>query len=390
MQPDGLGVPFQALPAAQIDTVLVKVASRCNIDCDYCYIYHLGDTGWARMPKTMSPETIAALTSSLADLAKAQGRGFAVVLHGGEPLLLGEQSLAGLLRGLRAGLQADCKLAIQTNGILLDRNVLDLCAETGTTVSVSLDGPRQAHDLHRLDFQKKSTFDRVIAGIQLLKAHPSGSTLFTGILTVIDLRTDPAELYGYFKSLGVPSVDFLLRDGNHTRYPVGKSSFDSVEYGSWLTRLWDVYMADSEPVPINILDDHTRLILGGHASKEGKGTKVYGIVVIDTDGTIAKNDTLKSARDGADRFRTDWSIHRDRLADVVRSAEFQSYTLLQHPTSEVCRRCPYLSVCGGGMPLFRWRDDNGYDNPSVYCYDHQYVIDHIRRSLPAMLRPSEK
>ena len=74
--------------SVKIDTVLLKVASRCNIDCDYCYIYRLGDQGWARMPKVMSSETIDAVISSLTDLANTQGSGFAVVLHGGEPLLL--------------------------------------------------------------------------------------------------------------------------------------------------------------------------------------------------------------------------------------------------------------------------------------------------------------
>ena len=30
-----------------IDTILLKTASRCNIACTYCYVYQLGDQGWA-------------------------------------------------------------------------------------------------------------------------------------------------------------------------------------------------------------------------------------------------------------------------------------------------------------------------------------------------------
>lgn len=371
---------------SQVDTVLLKVASRCNINCDYCYIYRMGDQGWARMPKGMSPETIQAVIVALKDLAKSQSQGFAVVLHGGEPLLIGEQRLAALLEGLRASLPTDCRLSIQTNGILLSREILDLCARTATNIAVSIDGPSHIHDVHRLSFDGQGTFAGTIAGIQLLQAHPESRTLFSGVLTVIDPRTDPAEIYNFLKALGVPSMDFLFRDGNHSMLPFGKVSFNSLEYGQWLSRLWDLYMTDADPVRINVLDDHTRLILGGGSSKEGKGARVYGIVIIDTDGTIAKNDTLKSSYDGADRFENNWSIHRNRLADVVRTDEFRRYSLLQHPTSEACRRCPYLSVCGGGMPLYRWRKENGYDNPSVYCHDHQFVIDHIRDRLPSLLK----
>ena len=34
-----------------IDTVLVKLASRCNLDCDYCYVYRMGDDAWRLQPK---------------------------------------------------------------------------------------------------------------------------------------------------------------------------------------------------------------------------------------------------------------------------------------------------------------------------------------------------
>ena len=33
-----------------VDTILLKVASRCNINCTYCYVYNMGDSAWKRMP----------------------------------------------------------------------------------------------------------------------------------------------------------------------------------------------------------------------------------------------------------------------------------------------------------------------------------------------------
>ena len=42
----------------QLDTILLKVASRCNINCSYCYVYNQGDTNWQRMPKHMSAATV--------------------------------------------------------------------------------------------------------------------------------------------------------------------------------------------------------------------------------------------------------------------------------------------------------------------------------------------
>ena len=103
--------------------------------------------------------------------------------------------------------------------------------------------------------------------------------------------------------------------------------------------------------------------------------------MIDTDGTITKNDTLKSSFDGADRFVSLWSVSSTPLSEIAATDEFHQYARLQHPTSPTCRSCDHLHVCGGGMPLSRWHDGNGLNNPSVYCADYKYLIHHIQESL---------
>ena len=121
-----------------IDTVLIKVASRCNINCSYCYVYNMGDSGWADMPKRISHETTLAVALALRDLSSAQQRPFAVTLHGGEPLLLGHAGLARLLETLRENVPLDYSVSIQTNGMLITDRILDICSEYRTTVSVSI------------------------------------------------------------------------------------------------------------------------------------------------------------------------------------------------------------------------------------------------------------
>jgi uncharacterized protein len=365
----------------QIDTVLLKVASRCNINCSYCYVYNQGDTGWRHMPKHMSRTTVEHVLRQLEGLYNEQQMPFAVVLHGGEPLLLPRDILEALLRGLADRLPVTCGRSIQTNGMLIDDALLDLCLHTNTTISVSIDGPADIHDALRLAFNGDGTHAHTVAGIARIRRHPQSSVLFTGALCVVDPRSNPRTVYGFFKSLGVPSVDFLFKDGNHAKLPLGKCAINSTEYGCWLVSVWDCYTNDPEPPRIRILDDFARLLLGGASVKEGCGQALYGIAVIDTDGTITKNDTLKSTYDGADRFEKRWSVSTDRLHEIVASQEFVEYSRLQHPTSPVCQACSLLSVCGGGMPLSRWHPKTGLANPSIYCADYKLVIGHIQETL---------
>jgi len=340
----------------------------------------MGDESWRALPKRMSRDTRRRVAHELGSLLRAQGRPFSIVLHGGEPLLLGGLQLDDFFSVLRAEVGTACGLSVQTNGVLIEKAILDVCAKHDVTLSVSLDGPAEIHDRFRVDLRRQPTHSKVIRGINRLKAHPRADRLFSGILAVIDPTFDPEIVYAYFKELGVPSVDFLYRDGNHSALPAGKASVESSEYGMWMMKIADMYISDPEPFRCRILDDLMRLLLGGAGSKEGVGLTDYGILVIDTDGTIKKNDTLKSTPLG-DAFGGDWNISSVSLVSIATSAEFDTYHRSQKPSSAICQACTLLNICGGGMVTHRFKNGNGYDNPTVFCADQKILIAHVRDRL---------
>ncbi len=334
----------------------------------------MGDDGWRDMPNLISQSTIDALASSLDQLTKDQDIAFATVLHGGEPLMLGARRLEYLLKALRKVLPLKYPISLQTNGILITEKILDLCSHYKVGLSVSIDGPQAVNDKFRIDKQGNGTYKKIVEGIERLKSHSDSDFLYAGLLSVIDPGSNPEEVYKTLKGFGSKSLDFLYRDGNHTNLPYGKDSVASTEYGEWLVQLLDIYIADNEPVKIRFLDDILRIALGGLGTKEGLGDNFYGIAIIETDGAISKNDTLKSNFSGADKFDEKWSITTNRLSDVFDSPSFAEYYKLQNPTSKECNKCDYLTICGGGMPLHRWSKENSYENPSVYCSDQKLVI----------------
>jgi uncharacterized protein len=343
----------------------------------------MGDNGWATMPSHISDETAVAVGKCLKELAQIQSRPFAVVLHGGEPLLLGPEKLDKVLSILRGSARSDCSFSLQTNGILITDELLDICFKHRTTISISIDGPKHIHDRRRVTFSGHGTFEKVLAGIDALRQHRASDFLYSGLLAVIDPESDPVEVYKFYKTLQPPGVDFLYRDGNYMKLPEGKQTLRSTEYGEWLARLLDVYIYDPDPLRIRFLDDLMKLLLGGKATKDGVGLNDFGILVIETDGSIAKNDTLKSSFEGADRFSQAWTV-QDSLTGILNSEEFAEAHALQRPTCKLCLACPELKVCGGGMTLNRWRDSNGYDNPSIYCSDQLLLINHTRKQLASI------
>ena len=365
-----------------LDTALIKTASRCNFDCNYCYVYHGQDTSWSAQPKRLSSDLIELLVNRLVEQSRLQDVGFAIVLHGGEPLLLGYERLRLLITSLRAELCCEkYPISLQTNGSLIDDRMLKLFADERVSVSVSIDGDQIANDAGRLDFKGNSTFIRTLKGIEALKSHHDSDFLFAGTLSVIQTSVPAAKTYDFLKSIGSPSMDFLMQDGNHDRLPKGKKNFSSTEYGDWLCELFECYVSDQTPVPIRFFDDIQRLLLGGMGTKEGQGESPYGILIFETDGEIRKNDTLRASFDGADLFSKRWNVRNTRISDVLTSEEFVSYSEMQIPTCETCNSCEFLQVCGGGMPLYRWGNDHQYNAPSIYCNDHIKVISAVKERL---------
>lgn len=362
-----------------VDTVLLKVASRCNLNCSYCYIYHMSDDGWRNQPKLMSDAVQTATVRQLTDLQVYQEHALDVVLHGGEPLLVGPKQMFKLCRTLRRSLPNSCAIHVQTNGVLLDDEFIDIFVRFDVGISISIDGPSGVHDRFRTDRGGRGSYDRVRSAIDLLTSREDAQPLFTGVLAVVDPTSEPSVVYASLKRMGAPSIDFLLRDGNHAQLPDGKTSVGSTEYGSWMSRVLDIYVNDPTPPRVRIFDDMLRLILGGESYKEGVGTTDYGILVIDTDGSINKNDTLKVAHKQADRFHhAAWNVLTDRLVEIVRTPAYSDYYRQQRPTAEKCRTCPELHVCGGGMVAHRWSPERGFDNPSVFCADQLHLISRMR------------
>ena len=300
-----------------------------------------------------SPTVVEIVAHRLSELAAAQNSSFSLVFHGGEPLLVGATEFADICGTLRRKLPF-LRSHLQTNGTLPAEDGLTICAQHDVGVSISVDGPAQVHDRHRLNHRGSPSHARVMAAIRRLRAHQAGSSLFAGVLAVVDLASAPAEVYAFLKSTGAPSIDFLYSDGNHDTLPIGKASLPSTEYGDWMGRLLDIYLADPKPTRVRVLDDMLKLLLGGEARKEGVGLNTYGILVIDTDGSVNKNDTLKSAFRAADQFSNEWSVQTHDLREIVNSTEFAAYHRSQRPAAPACLACPNLKVCwrrNAGTPL---------------------------------------
>ena len=357
----------------QLNTVILKAAAPCNLNCSYCYEYNRGDDSWRSKPKHILATTAEQVGKRIAEYCQAHEIGeFHVNLHGGEPLLLGIDrlrvvfdKLLGSTRGVRL------RLGVQTNATLITPAFLGLLEDYRVAVGVSIDGGRH-HNRWRVNHGEKPAYDRIVEGLNLVLQR---RRFFAGLQAVIDLNNEPQEVLDALAAFNPPAIDLLPPFGNHDNPPFGGAGRYTL--GNWLTAAFDHWMSspDLQAIRIRYLEDALVSVLSGESRSDWFGLRPPGYVVVATDGAFEGLDTLKVAGEiGRTTGLTVWSAGLDEVLqhDVMAMRGRGVGGLCQE-----CRSCSIVRWCGGGYLPTRYGRENGFDNPSYFCADMKQFFTHI-------------
>jgi uncharacterized protein len=362
---------------------VVKIHSRCDLACDYCYMYEAADQSWRDRPRGMSLEIARRTAMRIGEHTSShQIPSVALILHGGEPLLAGRELITELACATHAavgpGVQLD--LRVQTNGVGLDDSYLRLFNDLDIHVGVSLDGGLESHDRHRRFAGGRGSYAAVAAGLDRLTRAPFRH-LFSGLLCTIDLRNDPVATYKALAEFDPPKVDFLLPHGTWASPPPGRMpGAADAPYADWLIEIFD-HWYHATGTRIRLFEDIMQLLLGADASHEMLALSPARIVVIETDGAIELADSLKVAYHGA--AMTGLDVTGNPLDEALLLPGVVARQLGERSLCSQCRACGIRNVCGAGLYAHRYRPGTGFYNPSVYCPDLMKLIGHIRETMRA-------
>jgi uncharacterized protein len=150
--------------------------------------------------------------------------------QGGEPTLCGLdffRKVVALERKYMAGKIIHNDL--QTNGTLLDDEWCVFLKEHNFLVGLSIDGPRELHDRHRVTKGRNPTFDRVMRAVGLLKKH---DVPFNALVTLnYDNTKHPLDVYRFIRNEVQPrAIQFNACVEAKTFKEVAPPYWDSIEY----------------------------------------------------------------------------------------------------------------------------------------------------------------
>jgi uncharacterized protein len=360
--------------------IVIKVSNRCNLACDYCYMFEKADQSWRKKPKLISKKTIRRLALRIsAYMREHELAELLVDLHGGEPLLAGPELLRYLVTTLRAAVGRTpgqrLRFSMQTNALLLNEQWLALLHELDVKLGVSLDGDEQGNR-RRVDRQGTNSYSRVHAALELLQRyeHP----LLQRVLCVIDPATDPVATYRHLRQFG--PLDLILPHGTWDEPPPGYDPYDdTTPFADWLIRAFDEWYWDEDPADVRLFIKILGLVIEPDtpwwARVEIVGQWVVPAIVVESNGTYEGPDHNKVVREG--EAYTGLTVRKNTLTQALINLLETTMDRRLHEPSAACQACPVVQECGGGLSSQRYKAGS-YDNVSLYCKDLSKFFLHAR------------
>lgn len=397
---DNIANPF----AKPLYVMLKPAGAHCNLACKYCYYLEKNKLYPTAQRHLMSDEMLEQFTREYIEAQTMNQVLF--TWHGGEPLLRSidfYRKALSLQQKYAGGRRIDN--VIQTNGTLLTDEWCEFFAQNHWLVGISIDGPQPDHDHYRLTAAGKTSWQKVMQGIKLLKKHG----VEWNAMAVVNAynANHPLEFYRFFKENGcqflqfTPIVERLTRheDGrtlaslaDKDEISLSEASVAPEQLGYFLCAIFDEWVRkDVGKIFVEIFDCTLANWMGispgicayskecGHAGVMEHNGDVYSC-----DHFVFPEYKLGNIRDHS-------------LIYMLYGEQQQEFSRLKHSSlPRQCKECDMEFACHGECPKNRFMKDQYGDSglnylcPGYYHY-YQHVapyMDYMKQELMAQRPPS--
>ena len=173
---------LKAKTAGVVKALCLHVAHTCNLNCSYCFAsqgkYH-GER--ALMSYEVGKQALDFLVSH-----SGTRRNLEVDFFGGEPLMNFDvvKRLVAYARSIEKEKGKNFRFTLTTNGVLVDKDVIDFANREMSNVVLSLDGRKEVHDRYRVDYSGKGSWDLIVPKFQeFVKARGGKNYYMRGTFT---------------------------------------------------------------------------------------------------------------------------------------------------------------------------------------------------------------
>lgn len=353
-------------------SLLIKPASgSCNLNCAYCFYANVTDLRKIKNYGMMSDETMEQMIVRAFDYAEHQ---VTFAFQGGEPTLAGldyYKTFVQLVKKHNKN-KITVNYALQTNGIKIDDAYASFFAEHHFLLGVSLDGPKEIHDMNRKFPNGSGSYKNVKNAIKLLDQHK----VDYNILSVVNkaVAKHPTKVYQYFKKEGYDYLQFIpCLDELGEAHGTNPYALTPEDYGTFLCTLFDQWYKDfmeGRRISIRTFDNILHIVLGYPAESCDMQGVCSTNLVIEADGSAYPCDFY---------VLDDWylgNVASNTLQEMIQgetATRFVDHSRVRH---DECAKCEFLPVCRSGCRRHKSLDSTGPLELNYFCESYKVFYGH--------------
>ena len=319
---------------------LLSLTEKCNLRCTYCYYNESQNERCADMSDEVREASLRYILNKTIEFKQDF---IAITFFGGEPLLRFDairksvDYLKGLVEKRRAELPEnfELKFCINTNGTLLNKEILDYIEQENFFIYLSLDGPASRHNISRRTINNKGSFEAIepfIPALVKLNAFPISVTTRKNISQL----TDSVK---WIKEQGFKQVQNMIDfDGHWT--PEDMDAL-AAEYNK-LAEFWYNLKKQKDDFYIQLVQDHVLYHVLNLKKKNCSCDILKGSIGIATNGSVFPCSRFISSKPNAPYLLGNVLDKEDHVYDGPVAQDV--YKFLETDKKE-CEGCGIIHRC---------------------------------------------
>jgi uncharacterized protein len=267
--------------------------------------------------------------------------------------------------------------SLQTNGMFIDEKWAQFLHDNNFLVGLSLDGPKDVHNLNRIDVKGDGSFNRVMKTVELFNKYK----VEYNILSVVTSQSAryANKIYNFFKKKGFRYLQFINCLDPLNQEP-GKQlySLKPDELEKFLKITFDNWYEDfirGDFISIRYFDNLISIILGNKAEACNMTGVCQCNCVIEADGGVYPCDFYVLDK---------WHLANIKdcdIREIINCETSHKFVALSTNLPQKCKECKWIGLCRGGCR--RERENFNGDNPEMnyYCSAYKNFFDYAYERL---------
>lgn len=348
--------------------ILIKpCSSDCNLHCDYCFYLKKSKLYPGSNIHKMSSNILERLISTYLNTEQQH---YVFLWQGGEPLLMGLDFFKNAINLQQKYGKPGTLITniIQTNGTLINDDWCKFFNEYKFLVGISIDGPKNLHDIYRKNGDRGS-HSTVIKSIRCLQKNQVD---FNALVAVHNKNIDyPIKIMKSLVNLNIfyhqyiPIIEFDSH-GNPLPWTITGES-----WGKFLIELFDHWQSKYlKKVSVRIFDSIINYMLNRQKNICSWHQDCSSYYVIEYNGDVYPCDFFveKSYKLG-NISKNNWQyFNKSKIKE-----QFNKKKSILH---KYCNTCSYLQLCMGGCPKYKKYKPINPNNLSWLCKGWKAFLDH--------------